>query len=681
MLPEIGLFALILALILALLQGVLPLIGAARGDAALMRVGRTAAFGQFTFLLIAYIILTHAFITYDFSVAYVANHSNLDLPLQYRISGVWGGHEGSLLLWALMLGFWSVAVAVFSRSLPPDVLARVLGVMGLVAVGFIGFLVFTSSPFTRLIPAPFDGRDLNPMLQDPGLIFHPPTLYMGYVGFSVAFAFAIAALLGGRLDAAWARWSRPWTAVAWAFLTIGIGLGSWWAYYELGWGGWWFWDPVENASLMPWLTGTALLHSLAVTEKRGSFKNWTVMLAIMTFSLTLLGAFLVRSGVLTSVHAFAVDPSRGAFLLGYMAVVVGASLALFAWRGSKVGLGGNFGMFSRESGLLVNNVILVVACAAVLLGTIYPLILDALGLGKISVGPPYFETVFLPLMLPLMLLLGFGPGIRWKQDDPMQLVKRLRLIFALSLVIGLFWPLAVGSWSLLAASGTFLGLWIMSSIVYDIFLRLRRARLAHTNKDNNNTKVPRNKGLGLGYIGMQMAHFGTALMVIGITFVIGYDQERDVHLRVGDTVTVAGYDFRLVGLTRHEGPNYIAERGEVLVFDGDRQLPTLYPEKRYYFSQEMPMTQASLNRGIFRDLYVSLGEPLPDGSWIARVYYKPYMNWVWLGCLLMTFGGLIAAADRRYRIRAKKATTQADANDKDTPQPAIANPSDATHTG
>ena len=655
MLPEIGLLALILALILALLQGVLPLLGAARGDQALMAVGRSAAWGQFVFLFIAYLILTHAFLTHDFSVAYVASHSNLALPLKYQLSAVWGGHEGSLLLWALMLGFWSVMVTVFSRSLPADVLARVLGVMGLVAVGFIGFMVFTSSPFERLIPAPLDGRDLNPMLQDPGLIFHPPTLYMGYVGFVVPFAFAIAALLGGRLDAAWARWSRPWTAVAWAFLTLGIGLGSWWAYYELGWGGWWFWDPVENASLMPWLTGTALLHSLAVTEKRGTFKNWTVMLAILTFSLTLLGAFLVRSGVLTSVHAFAVDPSRGSYLLGYMAVVVGISLSLFAWRGPKVGLGGSFGMFSRETGLLLNNVILVVACAAVLLGTIYPLVLDALGLGKISVGPPYFESVFLPLMLPLMLLLGFGPTVRWKQDHPLQVLQRLRLILAFSLVVGMLWPLAVGSWSLLAAMGTFLGLWIMATIVHDVFVRLRQAP-ATPGVPEAESKIPRLRRLGLGYVGMQLAHFGMALMVVGITFVIGYDQERDVHLRIGETITVAGYDFRLEGIRRVQGPNYVADRGEVTVFDGERQLPTLYPEKRYYPSQEMPMTQASLNRGIFRDLYVSLGEPLPDGSWIARVYYKPYMNWVWLGCLLMTLGGLIAAADRRYRLKTAQAS-------------------------
>ncbi|AHE99570.1 heme lyase CcmF/NrfE family subunit [Thioalkalivibrio paradoxus] len=649
MVAELGLFALILALLLAIAQGTLPLIGAARGDVALMAVGRSAAFGQLFFIALAYAALTYAFVTDDFSLRYVATHSNSLLPTQYKISGVWGGHEGSLLLWVLILSLWSAAVATFSRSLPREVLARVLGVMGLVAIGFIGFTLFTSSPFERLLPAAMEGRDLNPMLQDPGLIFHPPMLYMGYVGFSVAFAFAIAALIGGRLDAAWARWSRPWTAVAWAFLTLGIGLGSWWAYYVLGWGGWWFWDPVENASFLPWLMGTALLHSLAVTEKRGGFKNWTVMLAILTFSLVLLGAFLVRSGVLTSVHAFAVDPDRGLYLLGFMAVVVAGSLTLFAWRAGKVGLGGSFGLVSRESALLTNNVLLAVSAAAVLLGTLYPLFLDAFGLGKISVGPPYFEAVFLPLMLPLLLLLGFGPRLRWKQDSPTEQLWRLRWILGFSLVFGMLWPLAVGSWSLLAGMGTFLGLWILGSALKDVVERLRR-RPGST--QGFGTRVQR---LGRSYAGMQIAHIGVALLVIGVTFVIGYDDERDVRMAVGETVEVGGYGFRLDRLETVDGPNYTAEQATVAVFREDgRQLATLRPQMRDYFSQDMPMAHTSLHRGLFRDLYVNMGEPLGSDAWVMRVYYKPYMNWIWTGAVLMGLGGFLAATDRRYRVRVRR---------------------------
>jgi cytochrome c-type biogenesis protein CcmF len=649
MIAELGLFALILALLLAVAQGTIPLIGAARGDAALMGVGRSAAFGQLFFVGLAYAALTYAFITDDFSLSYVASHSNSLLPTQYKISGVWGGHEGSLLLWVLILSFWSAAVATFSRSLPREVLARVLGVMGLVAIGFIGFTLFTSSPFDRLLPAAVEGRDLNPMLQDPGLIFHPPMLYMGYVGFSVAFAFAIAALIGGRLDAAWARWSRPWTAVAWAFLTLGIALGSWWAYYVLGWGGWWFWDPVENASFMPWLMGTALLHSLAVTEKRGSFKNWTVMLAILTFSLVLLGAFLVRSGVLTSVHAFAVDPDRGLYLLGFMFVAVTGSLILYAWRAARVGLGGSFGLVSRESALLTNNVLLAVSGAAVLLGTLYPLILDAFGLGKISVGPPYFEAVFLPLMMPLLLLLGFGPRLRWKQDSPTEALWRLRWIFLASLVFGLLWPLAMETWSLLAGLGTFLALWIVGSALLDLYERLRPRGV------QGGSIAARAGRLGRSYIAMQTAHVGVALMVVGITFVLGYDDERDVRMAVGETVDVGGYQFRLDALQSVEGPNYTAEQATVRIFREDgRPVATLAPQMRQYFSQAQPMAHTSLHRGFFRDLYVNMGEPLPDGAWVMRVYYKPYMNWVWTGAVLMGLGGFLAASDRRYRVSVRR---------------------------
>jgi len=648
MTAEIGLFALILALLLALAQGTLPLVGAARGDAALMSVGRSAAFGQLLFVAIAYAALTWAFVTDDFSIAYVATNSNSLLPTPYKLSGVWGGHEGSMLLWVLILALWSGAVATFSRSLPRDVLARVLGVMGLIAVGFLSFTVFTSSPFERLLPAAVEGSDLNPMLQDPGLTFHPPMLYMGYVGFSVAFSFAIAALIGGRLDAAWARWSRPWTAVAWAFLTLGIGLGSWWAYYVLGWGGWWFWDPVENASFMPWLLGTALLHSLAVTEKRGSFKNWTVMLAILTFSLVLLAAFLVRSGVLTSVHAFAVDPERGVYLLAFLGVVVTASLLLFAWRAGSVGLGGRFSLVSRETALLSNNVLLVVAGAAVLLGTLYPLLLDAFNLGKISVGPPYFEAVFLPLMLPLLLLLGFGPRLRWKQDNATSLLWRLRWIFGFSLLVGMIWPLFVGQWSLLAGLGAFLGLWIIGSSLHELAYRLR------PRSDSSQSLGTRVRRLGRSYAGMQLAHIGVALAVIGITFVLGYDEERDVRMAEGETVEVGGYQFRLDSLDRVDGPNYVADQATVSVFQDGEALTTLYPQMRNYFSQEQPMANTSLHRGVFRDLYVNMGEQLSADAWVMRVYYKPYMNWLWTAVVLMGIGGFLAASDRRYRLRARR---------------------------
>jgi cytochrome c-type biogenesis protein CcmF len=645
MIAELGQIALALALTLALTQAILPIAGAARGNLAWMRIGPYAVWGQFTMLAFAMGCLVWAFVTSDFSVEYVAKNSNLALPVQYRVAAVWGGHEGSLLLWVLMLAGWGVAVALGSRSLPAPLRARVLGVMGLVSLGFLAFMVFTSNPFDRLFPVPVDGRDLNPLLQDPGMIFHPPLLYMGYVGFSVTFAIAIAALLGGRLDATWARWSRPWAAVAWAFLTLGISLGSWWAYYELGWGGWWFWDPVENASFMPWLVGTALLHSLAVSEKRGSFKSWTVMLAIVAFSLTLLGAFLVRSGVITSVHAFATDPERGVFLLSFLALTTGLSLALYAWRAPTVGLGGSFAAFSRESLLLANNVVLVVAMLAVLLGTLYPLALDAMGLGKISVGPPYFDRVFAPIMMPLLFLMGLGSLTRWKQDDPSALLWKLKWLLLTSVVIGGVWPFAMGHWSPLASVSLMLASWILLTVLRDLKSRLRGASL-----------WARLTTLKPAYIGMQLAHAGLAVFVVAVAMVNTYEEERDVRLVPGESVQVSGYDFRFQGSTTVEGPNYLAERGTVEVSYAGKQFTVLYPEKRHYPSQEMPMTQAALDRGVFRDLYVSLGDPLGGGAWVVRVYYKPYMTWMWTGCLMMVFGGLLAAADRRYRLATARRT-------------------------
>jgi len=650
MVPELGHFALILTLCIALVQGTLPLVGAARGNAAWMALARPAAQGQFLFIAFAFGCLTYAFVTNDFSVKYVAEHSNSRLPLEYRVAGVWGGHEGSLLLWTLMLGVWMFAVSIFSRTLPEEMVARVLGIMGLITVGFLVFMLFASNPFDRLLPAAADGRDLNPLLQDPGMVFHPPMLYMGYVGFSVAFAFSMAALIDGRLDATWARWSRPWTTVAWIFLTLGIALGSYWAYYELGWGGWWFWDPVENASFMPWLVGTALIHSLAVTEKRGAFRIWTVFLAILAFSLSLLGTFLVRSGVLTSVHAFATDPKRGIFILTFLAVVVGSSLTLFAWRASAVGLGGRFAPVSRESMLLTNNALLLVAAGAVLLGTIYPLVLDALGLGKISVGPPYFETVFVPLMAPALFLMGVGPLARWKQASLPELAVRLRWALAVSFVAAIIVPLAMGGWSTMVGFGLLLATWIVASGL--VGLKARLALVAKGRLGARLAQLPRS------YYGMLIAHLGIAVFIVGVTLVKGYEVETDVRMEVGDTSQLAGYVFRLVAINEVRGPNYAATRGTVEVTRNGSPVATLNPEKRLYTVQNMPMTEAAIDYGVTRHLYVALGEPISPKVWIVRLYYKPFISWIWGGCLLMAFGGLLAAIDRRYRVGARAATAQ-----------------------
>jgi cytochrome c-type biogenesis protein CcmF len=645
MIPEIGHFALIIALVLALVQGVLPLLGVLRGDRQLMSLARPTAQVQFACLAVAYGCLTYAFISNDFSVRYVAQHSNTLLPNFYKVAAVWGGHEGSMLLWVFILGLWTVAVSLFSRRLPRETVASVLAVMGLVTVGFIAFLLFASNPFERVLPALPDGADLNPLLQDPGMAFHPPMLYMGYVGFSVAFAFSIAALISGRLDAAWARWSRPWTTVAWTFLTLGIALGSWWAYYELGWGGWWFWDPVENASFMPWLVGTALMHSLAVTEKRGSFKNWTVMLAILAFSLSLLGTFLVRSGVLTSVHAFATDPKRGIFVLSFLVVVVGSSLTLFAWRAPKVGLGGSFEILSRESLLLVNNVLLSVAAGAVMIGTLYPLFLDALDLGKISVGVPYFEAVFVPLMVPLVALIGIGPFASWKAARKADFPAALKWIVAALAAVAVALPFAFGQWSALTAFGILLGLWCIVGSGAQLWARVRGgsaglgARLA---------SVPRAQW------GMALAHAGVGVFILGVSMVKSFESAADVRMGPGDTATVGGYAFTFKGVQEFNGPNYIAARARIEVSRNGAPLRVMEPEKRIYTVQRMPMTEADIDTGLFRDLYVSLGEPIDMQTWIVRIQHKPLVDWIWWGCLLMAFGGLLAVTDRRYRIAARR---------------------------
>ncbi|BDU53878.1 heme lyase CcmF/NrfE family subunit [Limnohabitans sp. INBF002] len=638
MIPELGNFALMLAAVVAVMQGVLPIAGTlvrnSQTQITLQSLARPTAALQFVLVAFAFGALAASFLNNDFSVLYVSQHSNSLLPKPYQFAAVWGGHEGSLLLWVLLLSLWTVAVAVFSRSLPLDMVARVIGVLGLISVGFLLFILTTSNPFERLLPAAMDGKDLNPLLQDPGLVIHPPMLYMGYVGMAVAFAFAVSALMSGRLDAAWARWSRPWTVVAWTFLTFGIGLGSWWAYYELGWGGWWFWDPVENASLMPWLVGTALIHSLMVTEKRGSFKAWTVLLAIAAFSLSLLGTFLVRSGVLTSVHAFASDPKRGVFILVFLAVVVGASLTLFAWRAPRVALGGRMELVSRESFLLANSVLLVVATAAVLLGTIYPLIIDALNMGKLSVGPPYFNAVFAPLLVPTVFLMVPGSVARWRDANVREIAHKLRWTFAGAVALAVLLPFVLGGWSIGAAFGLFLGCWVALGTAQQVIER-----------------VGKPGRIGASFWGQHIAHLGMAVLVIGITGVKCYEVERDVRMQIGDVVTIAPYTFRLNSLDEVRGPNYKAVRADVQVLRDDKVIEILQPEKRRYFSSAMAMTEAGIDSGFMRDLYVSLGEPLDDArtEWSMRVYYKPFVPWLWGGVLLMVLGGVLAALDRRYR--------------------------------
>ncbi len=633
MIPEIGHFSLILALVMACILGILPLYGSFRSNANFIAITKPATLGMWLFITISFACLVYAFVTDDFSVKYVVLTSNSELPLLYKVSAVWGAHEGSLLLWGLTLATWAMAVALFSRSIPPVMLSRVLSVMGLIAIGFFLFVLLTSNPFER-VPMQPDGRDLNPLLQDFGLAIHPPMLYMGYVGMSVAFAFAVAAMIGGKLDAAWARWSRPWTNIAWVFLTLGIALGSWWAYYELGWGGWWFWDPVENASLMPWLVGTALMHSLIVTEKRGMFKAWTVLLAISAFSLSLLGTFLVRSGVLTSVHAFASDPSRGLFILIFLGLVVGSSLALFSARATKLSSTVKFDPLSKETGLLANNIILVVMASAVLLGTLFPLITDALAIGKISVGPPYFNMIMVPLAVVLVFVMGFGLVIRWKFDRFPRLISVLWLPLVFSLVAAIVLPLVFApSFDGLVFIGLLMSSWIaFTTLMWLIKQKRSPFKLSGTTW------------------GAVLGHIGLAVTFTGITLVSIYNIEEDIRVEPNDSYTVGEYRFEFKGVKTVKGPNYMARRGIVDIVQNDKFLVTLYPEKREYNVKSMPMTEAGIDAGFFRDLFVALGEPLgKDGAWSLRIQYKPFVRWIWLGAILMALGGLFAAFDKRYR--------------------------------
>ena len=641
MIPELGHFALILALCMALVLGCIPIAGAFRNVTGWIAVAKPAALGQWLFVTLAYGCLTYSSLVHDFSVAYIARNSNTALPTLYLVSGVWGAHEGSLLLWAWVLSCWTGLVACFSKTIPETTVARVLGVMGLVSVGFLLFLLLTSNPFERLFPAPLEGRDLNPLLQDPGLAIHPPMLYMGYVGFSVAFAFAIAALLEGRLDAAWARWSRPWTNMAWMFLTLGIALGSWWAYYELGWGGWWFWDPVENASFMPWLVGTALMHSLAATEKRGVFKTWTVLLAIFAFSLSLLGTFLVRSGVLTSVHAFASDPTRGLFVLVFLGIVVGGSLTLYAIRAPQVKSSARFELVSKESVILLNNVLLVVTAASILLGTLYPLIIDALGLGKISVGPPYFNAIFIPIMAPLAIAVGFGVLLRWKKDSISALAVRVRWIVGGCIAGGLVLPLLMPFYSWGAVLGLTLALWTVAITVLAFADRLGQPGFTWQ----------RLASIPSGFYGMTCAHLGIAVFVTGITLTSVYSVEKDVRMAPHEKLDMSGYIFEFQGVKETEGANYVAEQAFLTVSHNGKLIAELQPQKRVYRVQTMPMTEAAIDAGLFRDLFVAIGEPLGDnGAWSLRIYYKAFIRWIWLGAVFMAVGGLCAACDSRYRV-------------------------------
>jgi len=637
---EIGQWSLILAVLFAITQGTFPLLGAARGIPLWMTVGRAAGRAQFLFLAVAFGCLIHGFMVNDFSILYVASHSNSELPLYYRIAATWGAHEGSMLLWALILSVWTVAVTLFCQSLTLPFQARVLGVMGLISTGILLFILLTSNPFDRLVPMPPDGNDLNPLLQDFGMTIHPPMLYMGYVGLSVAFSFAIAALLGGTLDSAWARWSRPWTLVAWIFLTFGIVLGSWWAYYELGWGGWWFWDPVENASFMPWLVATALLHSLAATEKRGAFKAWTVLLAIFAFSLSLLGTFLVRSGVLTSVHAFASDPARGLFILVFLALVVGSSLLLYALRAPSIRDSAHYALISRENLLLINNILLVTAAASILLGTLYPLVLDALHWGKISVGPPYFSNVFAPLMAPVILLAGIAPLFSWREAKIAKVWEKIRWLGPVAVTLGiittaLFWDLK----EIKVLAGLSMAFWLIGGTLLSLWSRVRlRSSLLEGFQSQS-----------LSAYGMTMAHLGIAVFLVGLVLSDRHSVEKVVRLAPGDTAAIGAYDFIFKGIKTIDGPNFKAQEGLFEVRSEDRVITELKPQKRSYRVQRNTMTEAAIDPGVTRDLYVALGEPLDAGAWSVRLYYKPFIRWIWFGGLFMMMGGFLALLDRRYR--------------------------------
>ena len=652
MIPELGSFSLILALCLSVTLGTLPIIGAHTNNLLWMNLARPLTAGIFVFTGIALAILAYAFVIDDFSVQFVAQHSNTMLPTRYKLTAVWGGHEGSFLVWTFMLTAWMLTVGIYSRSMPLSFVSRVLGVLGLITTAYMLFMLATSNPFDRVVPLPpGDGADLNSALQDIGFIVHPPTLYMGYVGFSVVFAFAIAALLSGRLDAAWARWSRPWANVAWAILTIGIALGSWWAYYELGWGGWWAWDPVENPPLITWLFGTALVHSLAVTEKRGAFKSWTVLLAILAFAGSLLGTFITRSGLLTSVHAFASDPERGVFILAILGVFVGGSLLLYALRAPLMKSDVGFGLLSREIFLLANNVILVVAAASIFLGTLFPMVYQALTDDLISIGPPYFNAIFVPLMILLVLLLGIGPLSRWKRTSSDYLIQQLSRVALASVILGVILPLVVLlEFSMAASVALILAAWIILSIGKDMASRT-------ANKASLGAGL---KSLTYSYYGMQLAHFGIAVLLIGVALTSYFAQEKSVLLLPGQSTDLGNYHFELNGSSEITGPNFIGDRVDITVYKGGEYLEMLYPERRVYLASGTPSTEMAIDAGFLRDLFITLGEEKETGAWSMTIYIKPFVRWIWLGSIFMALGGTLAAADKRYRRLRQRRTAESD---------------------
>jgi cytochrome c-type biogenesis protein CcmF len=645
MIPEIGNFTLVVALVLSILLAVYPLWGAQTNNVTMMKMARPLAIGLFAFTLLAFICLTHAFMTDNFSVNYVAQNSNSQLPWIYKMTAVWGGHEGSFLLWVLIFSVWTLAVALFSKGIPQVMISRVLAVLGMVSISFYLFMLITSNPFESMLPFfPVDGRDLNPLLQDFGMIIHPPMLYMGYVGFSVAFAFAIAALIGGQLDSTWARWSRPWTIAAWCFLTVGIALGSWWAYYELGWGGWWFWDPVENASFMPWLVGTALIHSLAVTEKRKVFKSWTVLLAIAAFSLSLLGTFLVRSGVLVSVHSFASDPDRGLFILGLLVVVIGGSLLLYALRAPQLKSVGRYDIFSREMMLMGNNILLCAATIVVLLGTLFPLVHKEIGLGTISIGAPFFNQMFTLLIVPFVLFLGIGPLTRWKSQKPENLRNQLIFAFILAVSAGFLINMTYDEQTYMGWLGLVMSAWIVIASILEV-----RQRVTSSTKDE--PLFSSLKRLTPSHWGMVLGHLGFAVTIVGITLVSNYELERDIKMEPGQSIQIADYDVMFKGVEDAKGPNYIADRGIFDVFKNGELVSHLEPEKRFYTVQRMGMTEAGIHTTFTRDLFVAMGEPLDGGAWAVRIYYKPFVVWIWGGAFIMSLGGIMSISDKRYRIK------------------------------
>jgi len=652
MIPEIGHFSLIVALSFAFVLATLPLIGVYKNNPAFIRLAKPAAFGQFAFMAFSFACLIYAFTVNDFSVKYVAANSNTQLPMIFKVSATWGAHEGSLLLWALILALWTLAAGFFSQSLPENLRATLLSILGMVSIGFTFFILLTSNPFERLMEIPQEGRSLNPLLQDIGLAIHPPMLYVGYVGMAVAFAFAVAVLLRGEFKMAWADWARRFTVVAWAFLTLGIALGSWWAYYELGWGGWWFWDPVENASLLPWIIATALIHSLGVTAKRGIFQSWTILLAILAFALSLLGTFLVRSGVLTSVHAFTSDPSRGVFILVFLVIVVGVSLWIYSIKAHEITKQKRFTFISKESFLLLNNVILVAMMATVLLGTIYPLILDALGLAKLSVGAPYFNTVMLPLTIPLAIMMGLGFFSQWIEDKPKRLLEKLWLPLFASLLVAFLVPLLLlPEFSGLAVLGLFMSSWIAFTALFWL-LKGNHAKLVKPSMQN---------------LGSSLAHIGFAVTLTGITITSLYSIEKDVRLDLGERYQINEYEFEFKGVSQKEVDNYLASEGLIVVYQNGTELTRLYPEKRMYLSQTMPMTEAGIDAQLSRDLFVALGERLTDTAWAVRLQYKPFVRWIWLGSILMALGGLIAITQRRH---AKVKVSQAPKAKSDNSNPA-----------